>query len=78
MTGQSIKVFNHHSTFVVLVSLLCEVIVNVFLLFFGCFDYYVVSPVSLLLPGEAEMQNVIKIAEIDFWPKKLAPGPKMT
>ena len=52
MTGQSIKVFNHHSTFVVLVSLLCEVIVNVFLLFFGCFDYYVVSPVSLLLPGE--------------------------
>ena len=27
-----------------------------------------------------EMQKVIKIAEIDFWPKKLAPkkGPKMT
>ena len=30
--------------------------------------------------GQAVMQNVIKIAEINFWPKKLAPknGPKMT
>ena len=33
-----------------------------------------------MYPFKAEMQKVIKIAEINFWPKQLAPKnfPKMT
>ena len=47
--------------------LLCEVIVNVFLLFFGCFDYHVVSLVSLLLPGEVMAPSVTAQHLIKEW-----------